>query len=779
MTNNPSQSEGVPRKRHSINILDSSELAVGWIPGRVHFPDHSISLIAKGVYSLRQDEVVAPTEDAECELSGPIQLESESGASLAYESDFAFFKPKTDVVLVGSCHAPDGKPTRSCRVTFGVGDWSRALQVVGDRFWDKGISGAIMTEPIPFTSMPMRFENALGGEGFEHNPVGKGLAAIDCEDGGRRIPLPNIEDPRQMISSPTQRPAPACFGPLAADWRPRCEDRGTYDAEWLESRWPWLPADFDWRFFNAAPTAQQLDGYLRGDELITLENLVRGQPNFKTRLPGLSVRALVERRRPGERAAIEEVPMHLDTLWIDTEAEKLVLVWRGYAQTVSESCTDIDALYTFTERLEEPAASVEQAYRALTRSPEILAEPPELEVSATGAEAGIDEDETEFKKLEAADPEHQLLIDNADSVAYARSIYREQLIRLGQDPAPAATWTPSADPESIRLQTEIEARIAAEFPEDDEPALDRAACIKRAAETGSLAELDLRGIDLSDCDLAQVDFSGALLGRASFTGTRLAGATFLNADLSGAVFDNADLAGMDARKADFTGARMLRADLSDARLANARFCDAVMREARMLRAQAPRTDFSRADLVDANLEGGDFSEADFSECPLDGTVLTNAVLTGAHLERSSGTGSVFSGAEMTGAVFAEGCRFADSKFRGVTADESIWEGADLMRCDFSGAGMRGADFTLATFYEVVLRCCDLAFARFDDAVIASCDLEHANLFQACLERTDLGHSNMRSVNLYEAETRDARIESADLHGANLKMTKLAWQAPLR
>jgi len=767
------------RERHSIRIFDSSDMGIAWVPGRIGHPDHSISIIVKGVFSLRADEAMARVQNADCALNGGMRFAASPDASLFFDSDFAFFKPKADITLVGSCHAPDGKPTKACPVALGVGEWKRTLQVVGDRWWDKGISGNLMTEPAPFVSMPLRFENAFGGEGFDHNPVGKGISAIDCEDGKRRIPLPNIEDPREMISSPAQRPAPVCFGPVAPQWRPRCRGWGTYDAEWLETRWPWFPKDLDWSFFNSAPIAQQFDGYLRGDEMIALQNLVAGRPDFRSRLPGLKVRALIRRNRAetNEDTGLEEVGMNLDTLWINSETGELVLVWRGHAATVSEFCDDIDSLYVFTERLEDRPVSMEEACRELTRGPEIATESSEPAYTAADIGAGNEQVEAEIAEAQRDSAGNQAVGRDGDPIAVARSVYREQLVRMGKDPAPADTWTPPQDPESERMLAEIEERFGSAFPEDDEP-LDRAACLERAAATGSLADLDLRGIDLSNCDLGGVDFSGSLLAGVDFAGARLARAILRNADLSAAVFDNADLRAVDACRADFSGARMMRANLQEAKLDHARLCDVILREARMQGVQATRADFSRADLVDAVMEGGNFREADFTGCRMGGASLASACLVGAHLETSFGTGAVFTSAEMTGAILSRGCRFLDADFSGIRADESIWEGAELVRCDFSGARMRGADFTLAVLTEAVLRCCDLASARFDDASLVSADLENANLFQARLERVDLSNANLRGVNLYEAETRGARLEKVELHGANLKMTKLAWQAPL-
>ena len=73
---------------------------------------------------------------------------------------------------------------------------------------------------------------------------------------------------------------------------------------------------------------QQLDGYLKGDEPIRLENLHEGVPLVRTVLPGWRVRAVVQHLVDrGRKVAVQELPLALDTLYVDTDARTLVLLW--------------------------------------------------------------------------------------------------------------------------------------------------------------------------------------------------------------------------------------------------------------------------------------------------------------------------------------------------------------------------------------------------------------------------------------------------------------------
>ena len=62
-----------------------------------------------------------------------------------------------------------------------------------------------------------------------------------------------FEDPKRLVRTKADKPAPVGFGPIDQTWPVRMRKAGTYDAEWLETRFPGFAADIDWTFFNAAP----------------------------------------------------------------------------------------------------------------------------------------------------------------------------------------------------------------------------------------------------------------------------------------------------------------------------------------------------------------------------------------------------------------------------------------------------------------------------------------------------------------------------------------------
>lgn len=73
------------------------------------------------------------------------------------------------------------------------------------------------------------------------------------------------------------------LGPLGRHWQARVGFAGRYDDAWLAERFPFLPADFDERYFQSAPADQWTD-HLRGGEEVLLLNLT-GEERAAFRVP--------------------------------------------------------------------------------------------------------------------------------------------------------------------------------------------------------------------------------------------------------------------------------------------------------------------------------------------------------------------------------------------------------------------------------------------------------------------------------------------------------------
>jgi hypothetical protein len=207
-------------------------------------------------------------------------------SSLKTASEITLVKPSTDVLLQGHAYAPGGRG-KQVDVTLKVGKLEKTVRVFGNRVWRSRLLRYKISEPETFERIPLKYEYAFGGVDPQprnktkvdyepRNPVGKGLVPRKSRLRVRGIPLPNLEDPKHRIRRPRHRPMPACFGPICAHWAPRRFYAGTYDEEWTKKRAPYLPADFEPRFFQCAPPDLIPMQYLKGGERV---EIIGASPN--------------------------------------------------------------------------------------------------------------------------------------------------------------------------------------------------------------------------------------------------------------------------------------------------------------------------------------------------------------------------------------------------------------------------------------------------------------------------------------------------------------------
>ncbi len=213
-------------------------------------------------------------------------------SATVYESDYALHKPKCDVLLNGYCYAPEGKPVTQALAGIKIGSVQKIIQVNGDRVWKYSPIKIGMSNPQPFTKKLISYEKAYGGRDYFHpdekkhtaylpNPVGIGYHKVLDIEYVEDTPVPNIESIKQPVTHPNEKYQPTAFGPVHRGSPSRAKYAGTYDEKWLESKFPFLPDNFDDRYFQAAPEDQQTD-YLRGGEFIQLVNLTQeGRLHFK------------------------------------------------------------------------------------------------------------------------------------------------------------------------------------------------------------------------------------------------------------------------------------------------------------------------------------------------------------------------------------------------------------------------------------------------------------------------------------------------------------------
>jgi uncharacterized protein YjbI with pentapeptide repeats len=789
-----------------MKIVNETLLALGWRAWKIQPPQWSATFFLKGAFTLRPGEPA--WMDEPLPLSGDTYADDDLAKALLYPTDFAPFKPRTDIMIRAEAHAPGGVPLPTIPVSFRVGTLSKSLTVFGERQWKRGLfHSAGATDPMPVTGVTIAPENAFGGPGYGKNPLGRGRKSDAA---------PLVEDPKHPVRGPADDADPAGFGPLSPAWPQRADLNGTYKGEWSKTRWPWFPEDFDWGFFNAAPRDQQVEGYLTGDEALEFENLHPEIPVFRTRLPGIRPRCFVTDRTPKKDERFREVRLKLDTLWIDMTAGVMVLVWRGALDVRTMKLKEVEQIVVAAELLQGvPRPAESYRFAPLVEEKEEPAPPPDPTAGERQAEserafaavddrmAAMDRDFAAFEREMAearATAEAEVARRNASLIA--QGIDPAQLAPHGADPSsvaaldalltklrvtdPAAVakaelhrpWLEKAERELAALDGEMsrmEQELAADRAELEagRPQTWTRERVQEAAGAGrSLAGENFAELDLSGLTLMRLDFRGAKLTKSNLTGCKLDGSDLREADLTEVNLSESSLAQAKLDEADLTGANVAGAQFAGISLRAATLAGLDLSRADLVGCACDRADFASANLSGAKLDRAQATQADFTGANLEGVSFVGATLRAALWEGVKAKGVNCDGANLAGVHASGGSDFTAGSFKHVRAAGANFSESALDGADFTGAALEKAQFGDASLCSTKFDRADLRGAMFDDAVLIGASLTKANALRAGFDRADLSETDCRGANFFEAGFWDAVTERANFRDANLTRTLL-------
>ncbi|MGH8354466.1 MAG: DUF2169 family type VI secretion system accessory protein [Pseudomonas sp.] len=318
-----------------MELLNATRLVAAYTQGLAPDGRESLVVIAKGTFNLPLDGAEPVLAETQRPLLMADSFYGEPGLSAPrQEMDFAPVKPFCDVLVLGKAHAPGGRPATQVTAGIRVGRVSKALAVVGPRQWQAGMLGVSAGVAQPFIEQDISYAQAFGGTHpladdpelrhcYLDNPVGRGwfpraIATADIVG----MPLSATEELGQPIDSASGDYRPMALGPIGRGWPLRAGFAGTYDEAWLADCFPFLPADFDTRYYQAAPPDQQTE-HLRGGEEVLLLNLTP-QERAGFCVPKLEVPVTFFLKKGGH----ETVQALIDTLLIDTDARRIEITWR-------------------------------------------------------------------------------------------------------------------------------------------------------------------------------------------------------------------------------------------------------------------------------------------------------------------------------------------------------------------------------------------------------------------------------------------------------------------
>lgn len=315
-----------------MRFTNDTGLQAGWTLGFERDGRELLVVLVKATYGLPLPGEPVELAEAQVPLVQSDQFTGEPGLSAPlFETDYAHRKPGCDVLLVGRAHAPHGRPTRRMAVGLQVGSMVKQFAVVGDRRWQKRLTGLSASEPESFLTQAIGYDHAFGGtdrtdeakgrsDTFLANPVGRGYwTHSESADG---MPLPNTEELERPVNTSTGQFVPMALSPIGRNWVPRMAYAGTYDAQWLQTTAPLWPADFDHRYFQAAPPDQVI-AHPQGGEPVVLHNLTAdGHRSFQLPVASMPITFIPYRGRDITQHAV------IDTLVLEPERHHFTLTWR-------------------------------------------------------------------------------------------------------------------------------------------------------------------------------------------------------------------------------------------------------------------------------------------------------------------------------------------------------------------------------------------------------------------------------------------------------------------
>ena len=295
-------------------------------------------VVLSGAFEFSEGSVLRPASRQPPICVRDQYLAEPGHSSIIRESALAPFKPHTDIHIDAFAHAPENRPLTAWRCSLRIGELTKVVLARGVQVWQRSRDRSwSLSRPEPSTHIPITYERAYGGtcvrdelrQAYARNPLGTGW----CPDheGDDEVNAPQIVAPDHQDRPPGPiELEPQGLGPLHGSWHPRLVRAGTFDSAWRKRVAPILPEDFDWAFYNSAPSDLIYPGYVAGGELIKLENLTHYQPVVCSSVPNYGVYTIISYSSSKRRAA----PLQLDTIHIslrdpDHHQHRVFLTWRG------------------------------------------------------------------------------------------------------------------------------------------------------------------------------------------------------------------------------------------------------------------------------------------------------------------------------------------------------------------------------------------------------------------------------------------------------------------
>jgi len=276
------------------------------------------AVIVKGTFEIAADGLKQVQEDAWPVHFRP--LETPYGDFPPEHNPFP--KSRTDLIVCGFARPPRGTAVSQMDVRLSIRDFAYVLRVFGDRVWKRDGRKLVPSEPESFERIPLTLASAFGGSvetewgtmSYGFNPYGKGFGLEPDEAEGTA--LPNLEDPRHLIRTVTDRPAPvapcACADAAGLRLPPAQNPLGPERAVPIgESLHNWAHPDL------------MLPAWFDAGELVRVEGV---HPDGPLQFAIPTCRAAASAAQGPDRYPMR---LKLDTIIVLGEERRAVFRWRG------------------------------------------------------------------------------------------------------------------------------------------------------------------------------------------------------------------------------------------------------------------------------------------------------------------------------------------------------------------------------------------------------------------------------------------------------------------
>ena len=339
-------------------------------------------VVAKGTWQL-DNNLLSPVDDPVPvlyvdEFEDP---DKPMRSPVVFESDTAFQKNGTDIIVRGTAYAPGNKAIPSFNVKLQVGSFVRNLLIRGPRRAsfagsEKNPKPPVFSKTTPIKQLEISFKYAYGGltryampDGSDPvdlpcptNPLGLGYVVQAIPELINGLALPQIEFPDrpltpqklvQNLGDGAMVPIPAGLGFYGKAWVPRVDLLGVmpYELESVKkimaeygriSESPDMPgpvtgfepAVMQPDFFSAAAPYNVVKPFLKGNETVVMENLTKDN-NLSFYLPGITPIIQLDSGN-----GMEGVDIVLDTLVFLPDKGRVITIFRG--SRVLNATDDVD-----------------------------------------------------------------------------------------------------------------------------------------------------------------------------------------------------------------------------------------------------------------------------------------------------------------------------------------------------------------------------------------------------------------------------------------------------